>query len=561
MSDFIQEFPSSPNTYLSHRWMAAYLRYKLPSSMRAVVDQDLTQLGERCAGPYLELARTAEREKPQLISFDPWGRRIDEIRVSSAWVEHQNISAREGLVHIGYKREYGEFSRVYQFAKLYLYHPSSAFFTCPLAMADGAAKVLETYGTDAVHKEALAHLISDDPTQFWTSGQWMTERTGGSDVGRTSTIAESVGSGARLFGTKWFSSATTSSMALALARFEGAPEGSKGLSLFYVPMRLENGALNHLKVLRLKDKLGTWALPTAELQLEGTKAHLIGAKEQGVKTVSTMLNVTRLYNSICSVGQMTRALESMRLYSAQREVFGVKLENQVLHFATFAQEEVKLLAGFLLTMELVHLLGKEECGTSSSNDQELLRLMTPICKLFTARSAVQTASEVVEGFGGAGYIEDTGIPVHLRDSQVFPIWEGATNVLSLDMIRVLQKTNALSALKEETHLRLKGILNAELLPFRDQLQAKFQSLELRLNSWAKATVEDQMASSKDLAFHLAWLYSNVLALVWVDQEAPENRRQMMAWITQLLKSCVDWKPKDSEEVARVRQIWQTSLTV
>src|SRR6185312_7996623 len=102
----------------------------------------------------------------------------------------------------------------------------------------------------------------------------------------------------------------------------------------------------------------------------------------------------------------------------------------------------------------VHLLGREECGQGSAGESEILRLLTPICKLMTARTAIRSASEVIEGFGGAGYIEDTGIAVNLRDAQVFPIWEGATNVLSLDMIRVLQKSSALQTLDADIRRRM-----------------------------------------------------------------------------------------------------------
>ena len=163
MNGFLQDPPQLTNTYNGNQWLKAYLKHKLPKEHFAAVDADLTELGESCAGPYLALARIAETERPEHVPFDAWGKRIDEIRVSHAWQELQNISAREGLIAIGYKRQQAEFSRLYQFAKLYLFHPSSAFFTCPLAMADGAAKVLETYGKEAIHKEALTHLTSSNP--------------------------------------------------------------------------------------------------------------------------------------------------------------------------------------------------------------------------------------------------------------------------------------------------------------------------------------------------------------------------------------------------------------
>ncbi len=560
MSDFYQDPPRLENTFTGNRWMKSYLRYRLPHDMFAHVEGDLTRFGQLCATEFLALARAAEREKPVHVPFDPWGRRIDEIRVSKAWTELQNISAREGLIATGYKRQYGEFSRTYQFSKLYLYHPSSAFFVCPLAMADGAAKVLENYGTTDIHKRAFSHLTSESPQEFWTSGQWMTEKTGGSDVSDTSTVVRMENGQARLYGTKWFSSATTSHMALALARREGGAAGSRGLTLYLVPMYRDDGALNHIRVLRLKDKLGTWALPTAELQLEGCVAHQIGETDQGVKTVATMLNVTRLYNSICSVGQMSRPLELLHDYSSRRKAFGAILNNQVLHYTTFASEELKHLAGYVLTMELVHILGKEEVGKASSEESDILRLLTPVCKLFTARSAIQTASESIEGFGGAGYIEDTGLPVHLRDSQVFPIWEGATNVLSLDMMRVLQKGTALKALQKDVTDRLKSIKSDEIGAYRDQLFTRLQAFEGQLAAFAGASPEAQLASSRDLAFYLARLYAFVLILEWA--EKGDARATLMPWI-ELYQSRFlgQWTPTSPRDVELANKIWNSKPEV
>ncbi|NJM10101.1 MAG: hypothetical protein HC883_04240 [Bdellovibrionaceae bacterium] len=276
MSEFFQEAPQLKNTFENDRWLKPYLRHKLPHEMFAHIEGDLHRLGQLCATEYFELARQAESEKPVHVPFDAWGRRTDEIKTSAAWRKMHEISALEGLISIGYKRTYREFSRLYQFAKLYLFHPSSAFYTCPLAMADGAARVLEIHGREEVHREAFSHLTSDSPQEFWTSGQWMTEKTGGSDVSQTSTEARFEDGRYLLSGTKWFSSATTSEIALALARLQGAPAGSRGLTLFMVPLREACGRLNNIEVLRLKDKLGTRALPTAELKLNGARAYKSG---------------------------------------------------------------------------------------------------------------------------------------------------------------------------------------------------------------------------------------------------------------------------------------------
>jgi putative acyl-CoA dehydrogenase len=121
----------------------------------------------------------------------------------------------------------------------------------------------------------------------------MTERSGGSDVSGSSRTARREGGEFRLDGVKWFSSATTAEIALALARIEGAPEGNRGLTLFLLELRDAAGELRGIRVERLKDKLGTRALPTAELTLDGAPARRVGEEGRGVATVATMLNVTR----------------------------------------------------------------------------------------------------------------------------------------------------------------------------------------------------------------------------------------------------------------------------
>jgi alkylation response protein AidB-like acyl-CoA dehydrogenase len=557
MSEFFQDGPVLKNTFLGNRWLKPYLRTKFPKDIWGEVESDLQRLGGDAAGPYLALGRQAEREKPVHIPFDPWGQRIDEIRVSSAWTELERVAAREGLVAIGYHRQQGEYSRLYQFAKLFLFHPSSAFFTCPLAMADGAAKVMETYGAEESHRLAFQHLTSRDPKEFWTSGQWMTERAGGSDVSETGTRVEFENGKARLYGTKWFSSATTSAMALALARCPNSPAGSRGLTLFQVQTYASPGRLNGIRVLRLKDKMGTWALPTAELSLEGAYATQVGELDQGVKTVASMLNITRLYNSVCSIGQTARGLELMRDYSDRRRTFGQKLSDHVLHYSNFVDEELKALAGFLLTFELVHLLGREECKTGNAGEGDILRLMTPVCKLFTAKVAIHGASEVIEGFGGAGYIEDTGMPSLLRDAQVFPIWEGATNVLSLDMMRVLQKTDALETLKEDILKRLEQLGDADLKIKAQNLKVQLGKFESSLTEWLKLAPEVQLASSRSLAFYLGRLYSYVLLLSWASRADEPLRQNLKPWVEQFAESFLGtWTLVGSEECQRRRKLWQ-----
>jgi hypothetical protein len=208
----------------------------------------------------------------------------------------------------------------------------------------------------------------------------------------------------------------------------------------------------------------------------------------------------------------------------------------------------------LLTFELVHLLGREETKTATTEQLDILRLMTPVTKLFTARSAIQTASEVVEGFGGVGYIEDAGIAVHLRDSQVFPIWEGATNVLSLDMLRVMQKSAALRSLHADIEARLKSVkgLEAHVQAVKSRLQELSKNIEL----WSRQSPEEQIAGSRSLAFFLGRFYSYVLLLSWAGAESPEQQRALTPWLDYFRASYIqNWQPLSTDDVKLNRALF------
>jgi putative acyl-CoA dehydrogenase len=447
-NEFYQDGPELKNTYLHDEALKNLIEKKIPANYRLQIQKHLRDTGEKAGTTWLQWAKNAEQNKPRLIQYDEWGRRIDRIEVSEGWRQLERAAAEDGIVAVAYERQQEEFSRIYQMALLYLYHPSSAFFSCPLAMTDGAARAIELHGSSELKENAYKHLTSRDPNYFWTSGQWMTERTGGSDVSGTSTTAEHVeGTEYLLYGTKWFTSATTSQMAFTLAKIR-EPNGdvSKGLSLFYLEK-------NNIEVLRLKDKLGTDALPTAELKLVGTKATLVGGPGEGVKRISSLFNITRIYNAICSISHMRRALDLSWDYAHKRKAFGAYLSEHALHRKTLNELEVQFKKSFDLTFYLVGLLGKDETGKATESERKLLRALTPIVKLYTAKKCVQLSSEVCESFGGAGYIENTGIPRILRDAQVFPIWEGTTNILALDFLRACEKEGALSALTEEFGLK------------------------------------------------------------------------------------------------------------
>ena len=455
-SEFYQDAPRLTNQYDDDPLLPSYLRWRLMPELAAELEPSLRRIGGLAATDWLALDAAAEASPPRHVPYDAWGRRVDHIETSDAWRALDRVAAEEGLVAIGYERTHGELSRIDQFARLYLYAPSSATYSCPLAMTDGAARLLEVYPDD-VTTPVFRHLTTRDPHQFWTSGQWMTERAGGSDVSTTSTIAVPDGAEYRLFGTKWFTSATTSQIAITLALVEGPGSRSRSLSVFLVRLRDEEGRLRGIRVNRLKDKLGTRALPTAELTLDGTPAHLVGGIGEGVKKISTLFNVTRVYNAVAAVAGMRRAIALASDYASRRVAFGKPIAKHPLHAATLAAMELEWRAGFHLAFHVVELLGRQECGTATPDELARLRLLIPVAKLYTAKQAVAVASEALEAFGGAGYIEDTGLPRLLRDAQVLSIWEGTTNVLSLDVLRALEKTDALGAFLRDARQRLVAV--------------------------------------------------------------------------------------------------------
>src|SRR5690242_16313293 len=240
--DFIQAGPELANQYTDDRCLRAYLVRALPAAMHAAIEPELESLGAHAAQAWRD-ARTRPRSEPTLTQWDAWGERIDRIEITPTWREGAALTARYGFVAAGHDTRFAEFARIDQFARVYLYHVASEFYTCPLAMSDGAATALKASGNRALIDSAVPHLLARDPSQLWLSGQWMTETAGGSDVGSTGTIARRGSDGRwRLSGRKWFTSAVVGEMALTLARPEPDDDSRRAktadeLALFYVGTR------------------------------------------------------------------------------------------------------------------------------------------------------------------------------------------------------------------------------------------------------------------------------------------------------------------------------------
>jgi alkylation response protein AidB-like acyl-CoA dehydrogenase len=399
----------------------------------------------------------------------------------------------------GYETGLEEYTRVVQYMRLLLWEGSSANTSCPQAMQDGATRLLQRQlaggRLDAVERRvfqnAFNHLMSRDPKTAWTSGQWMTERTGGSDVSQSETVAtyaplrsdatpchpaEDIPLGPwSISGFKWFSSATDSNMAILLARTP------KGLSAFYAPMRRFNPSLatpvsgskggmelNGVSIARLKNKMGTKSLPTAELELNGMRAWLIGEEGRGIPEISTILTITRIRTAVGALGYLSRSLAVARAFAKVRQVGEgrggrVKLVDSPLHMRTLSDMTMDYHGMMLLTFYSAYVMGLEEHPKGTSPDATtapapdalatiappkeqvtpLLRVLTPLLKAYCSKRSIALIYACMESLGGVGYLENSetehlNVARIFRDACVLSIWEGTTDVLSTDLVRALK---------------------------------------------------------------------------------------------------------------------------
>ncbi|WP_433065759.1 acyl-CoA dehydrogenase family protein [Dactylosporangium sp. CS-033363] len=469
MTRFVQAGPSLRDPYTADPQLRGWLDRLLGEDGHAAAKERLSDLSAEVLGPLRVAHHDAETHPPVLTRFDAWGERVERVDTSAGWQAQRAAAARHAVVALPYLPEargtWGAGARVVQQALLHLWGPESATFSCPVAMADGAAALLTQTGAQG---EWLARLVSTDPAVAVTSGQWMTESQGGSDIARSTTTARADGAGGWvLTGDKWFCSAVDSAMAVALARPEGAGAGSRNLVPFLVPRYAGGGVLpaQGVQVLRLKDKLGTRAVPTGEVRLDGARAFpLTDPGRPGLGAMMTLVVVTRLHNAAAAAGGMRRGLEYALAYAAERTIAGGVLADNPLHRATLGGLAVDAAGAFALAAHSFALLGRAEHGDADAAAE--LRLAAPLAKLTTGRLAVASASEYLECFGGAGYVEDTGIPRLLRDAQVLPIWEGTTNVLSIDVLRALSADGGrpllhrLTAAADAATHRLPGVAEA-----------------------------------------------------------------------------------------------------
>jgi len=494
----------------------------LRSTVRRAYDDDaldwaeprLAEFGDLVGTTVVENSAVVEENGPELRTYDAYGDPANDVRYHPAQYENERLVYESGIVADCFRAPPGRDEPLpftHNLAMQYLLSYADPGFDCPVAMTTGVALVLEKFadrdGPAWPYYEALTSRDYDDLIE---GAMFLTERQGGSDVGATETTARyDADAGVwRLDGEKWFCSNIDAEGTLALGRPEGAPDGTEGLSLFLVPHATPaggpatksaddpaTGELNDQTYRRLKDKLGTISVPTGEVELHGAGAHLVGDRERGFKQMAEMLNLERLSNAAAACGLMGRALLESKVHAADREAFGKRLDEHPLMAADLVDMAVDHEAATAFTFEAARLFSERERAARRARGDlagepttdpgggeayRLMRLLVPVAKARTGRMAVDTASYAMEVQGGNGYVSD--FPTHrlLRDAQVLPIWEGTENVLSLDVLRALDREAAHEPLLETVTERLDaadgGLLSGDVETVRAETNALASAL-------------------------------------------------------------------------------------
>ncbi|MDQ0338212.1 alkylation response protein AidB-like acyl-CoA dehydrogenase [Caldalkalibacillus uzonensis] len=479
------------NFYLEDHNIQYLMRRYLPEHMHDWAHQELTRFGERVAGPIDERAAYTDREgKPVLKKYNRLGEDISEIWKNEGYKQTAREVYGDGIVSYLYHapEELGEkVPYLYSYLMGYLLSESEPGFYCPVTLTMSCAYLVDRYADPELKQRYLPGLTTTDGEKVYEGATWLTERQGGSDVGANLTVArydEQAGV-YRLTGEKFFASNAGAMVATVLARVNDKP-GTKGLGLFLVPWIKPNGERNSIYVRRLKDKLGVNAVPSAEVILEEAEGYLIGEAEKGFKYMAEALNISRICNAVASVGILRRAFAEALYYTTHRQAFG----QPVIRYSMVKEMLVDMLVDLEVTtgaiFQMINYFDQVVTSQDASREEQVMaRLLIPLLKYRAGEVAVKGCHTSIELHGGNGYIEEYVTPRLLRDAQVTTVWEGTSNILALDLLRVIQKERGHEVFFQVVQEELELLSHSASQPFKPVIQnalSDIQTVLQKLNS-------------------------------------------------------------------------------
>ena len=494
------------NPFENNRPLQAALRLNAPQLDTAELSAFGALLGTREMQIH---ARLANVHTPQLRSHDRYGHRIDEVEFHPSYHALMAAAAKAGLHGTPWTRQ-GPSPHVLRAAGFMLFTELEPSILCPISMTYAVTPALRR--NEAVYADwgpGLASRGYDPALKPWrekdafTMGMGMTEKQGGSDVRSNTTDAvpdgeDNWGQRFRITGHKWFLSAPMCDAFLVLAR---APAG---LSCFFMPRILPDGTRNALHILRLKDKLGNKANASSEVEFHGAIGWLVGEPGRGVPQILEMGTMTRMDCALGTSGLMRQALSIALDHTAQREAFGKRLIDQPAMRNVLADLALESEAATALALRVARAFDRAR----DEQERVIARVLTPISKFWICKRGSHFGQEAMECLGGNGYVEENGVGVMARIYREMPvnsIWEGAGNIMALDLLRATRQADAGAAIARE----LAPAKGAH--PALDRLAA---ALPARIEQMATEREARRLAQEVALAVQAALLYQSAPAFVF-----------------------------------------------
>src|SRR6202789_345462 len=505
---------SGMNFYRADPALTDLLRIHLPDALFRHIEPHLDRLGALAGGHLDECARLADRHVPELHQRDRFGRDVQSIEYHPAYRELERAAFGEFGIHalslrkdvMGWPDKY---PMVAKHAFTFLFNQAEFGLGCPINVTDGCAKLVNNFGSEALKARYLDGLTQTDMGKLTQGGQFMTEKEGGSDVGSLTTTATEEGDHWRLHGEKWFCSNADAQVVMLLARPHGAGPGTRGVGLFLMPRRLEDGSQNHYRIVRLKDKLGARSMASGEIKLEGAIAYAVGKLDRGFVQMAEMVNSSRLSNGVKSTALMRRAHHDAMTVAKNRVVFGQRIID--LPLARRQLMKIGLATEQALSMSFLTADALDRAEAGSQDAAALLRILTPTLKFRATRDARKVCGDALEMRGGIGYIEEFATARLLRDAHLGSIWEGTGNIVALDALkRAVGRHGADAALAADLHARLDDSANVPRA-WRDRLRdLADRAIGFARDVAARTDNEAEARRATSLLYHVA----SAVALAW-----------------------------------------------
>jgi alkylation response protein AidB-like acyl-CoA dehydrogenase len=523
------------NWYRTDPSLQLTMAYYLQPDELAVVEPHLSSIGELMGGPVARWAEQTDRSPARLERYDRWGHDISQVVQPASFIESKRavLNAQKALkddaLNAGVK------SSLPLFAANYLLNQADIGMGCALGTGGAMVKSLVAAFAPADVRE---HVLAKFATGEWEgeTAQLLTERAGGSDLGTLETTATRNGDAWLLNGFKWFASNCDGQVFVVLAKPEGAPDSSRGVATFLVLRTRRDGTRNGIRIRRLKDKLGTRSVASGEVELVDAEAFLLSgdpssdkadaqpADGKGLGRMMELTNAARLGIALFALGNARRALVESLCYARQRRAFGDRLIDKPLMR--------RKLAEMIVDVEAAQALVFDGVGLANHRQRRPVRqrIAVPVTKLKVCRLGITMASDAIEIHGGNGYIETWPVARLLRDAQVNTIWEGADNILCLDVQRGIERIQAHQPLLERLHDAVSVSDDDDTTRL---VRRRIEDLEAAITAWTKLPAEVAEARLFPLAQFMGDVYAGALLTEQAAWEYATGRTDRKALVARL----------------------------